>query len=548
MSNDRATELDMVIAHLAMADAFPDREALVQGRRRLTWSEFQDRTGRLGRYLAGLGLGCHAERSTLAGHESGEDHVGIFLYNSIEYLESMIGTMRARTAPFNINYRYGVDELVHLLVDAGTKALIYHAAFAPVVAAVLASLDGPVHLIQVADDSGNQLLDGAVDYDEALATAPDAPLPVSSADDLFIIYTGGTTGMPKGVLWRQGDLFVSAHGGRNFRAGGREWESVEEMVESAKRGGYRALPAAPFMHAAAQWIALQALHAGGTVVLPEHAERFDAEDVVRVIANESVDVAQIVGDPFAVPLIEALRKSGTTSPLKVLASGGTLLRQETKAELVDLIPGLKIRDTMGSSETGTQAQTTADNRGGLKSIFEPGPGACVVDESKTRMAEIDEVGWLAQAGRVPLGYLGDASKTAATFPVMDGVRMSVPGDRARLLADGTIEVLGRDSTTINTGGEKVYAQEVEGALVTHPSIDDVLVVGRPSQRWGHEVVAVVQLAPGASLTLEEAAAYCEERLASYKKPRALIPVDAIRRSDAGKADYRWASEIASASS
>ncbi len=543
-----AGPVDLVSAHLALAAAYPEREALVQGSRRWTWAEFEDRTARLARALAGRGLGCHAERSTLAGHQSGQDQVGIFLHNCLEYVESMIGAVRARTAPFNINYRYGDDELVHLLTDAGTAALVYHSAFAATVARVVARLGRPVVLIQVADGTDAGLVPGAVWYEEALADAPDRPLPVSSPDDLFIIYTGGTTGMPKGVLWRQADLFVSALGGRNFRGGGQAWASVAELVASAERGGYRSLPAAPFMHAAAQWMAFQTLHAGGTVVLPEHAERFDATDVVRVVAEESVDVLQIVGDPFAVPLIEALRAAPSPSPLRVLASGGTLLRQETKAELVALIPGLKIRDTMGSSETGPQAQTTAADRGGTASTFEPSPGACVIDATRSRLAEVGEIGWLATAGHVPLGYLGDEAKTAATFPVVDGTRMAVPGDRARQLADGAIEVLGRDSTTINTGGEKVYAQEVEAVLLDHPAVDDVLVVGRPSRKWGAEVVAVVQLAPGHTLTLEEAGAHCEGRLASYKKPRALIPVAAVKRSEAGKADYRWAAETAAAGS
>jgi fatty-acyl-CoA synthase len=373
------------------------------------------------------------------------------------------------------------------------------------------TLGRPVELVQVADDSGNGLLSGAVWYEDALASPPDIRLPEPCSDDLFLIYTGGTTGMPKGVMWRQGDLFV------------------------------RALPAAPFMHAAAQWIAFQALHAGGTVILPEHAARFDAADIVRVVAEESVDVLQIVGDPFAVPLVEAMRNASSPSPLKVVASGGALFRDDTKRELVALVPGLKVRDTMGASETGPQAQTTAARRS--LGTFDPSPGACVLAENRTNVAGPDEIGWLATAGRVPLGYLGDAAKTATTFPLIGGRRMAVPGDRARRLADGSIEVLGRDSTTINTGGEKVYAQEVEAALAGHPSIADVLVVGRPNRRFGHEVVAVVELAPGRRLTLEDAAAYCETQLAQYKKPRALV-VDTVRRSDAGKPDYRWAAEIA----
>ena len=351
-------ELDLVTAHLALAAAFPDREAVVQGDRRFTWRTFADRTGRVAQVLVGRGLGCHIERQSLEPHQSGQDHVGIYLYNCAEYLEVMVGALRARSAPFNINYRYGHDELTYLLRDAGTRALVYHSAFAPAVAQVVATLEHPVELFQVADDSGNALLAGAIWYEDALATAPELALPEPCADDLFLIYTGGTTGMPKGVMWRQGDLFVSALGGRSFGNGGREWESVDEMVAAAESGGYRALPAAPLMHAAAQWIAFQALHAGGAVVVPEQAVRFDAVDVVRVVARESVDVLQIVGDPFAVPLIEALRHSTSTSPLKVVASGGALFRAETKAELAALIPGLKVRDTMGASETGPQAQTT----------------------------------------------------------------------------------------------------------------------------------------------------------------------------------------------
>jgi fatty-acyl-CoA synthase len=535
-------ELDLVTAHLALATAYPDREAVVQGDRRSTWSAFADRTGRLARVLVDRGLGCRTERRSLEPHQSGQDHVGIYLYNCAEYLDVMVGALRARCAPFNINYRYGHDELTYLLRDATARALVFHAAFAPAVAQVVAGLEHPVELVQVADDSGNGLLPGAVWYEEALASAPEVALPEPCADDLFLIYTGGTTGMPKGVMWRQGDLFVSALGGRNFGNGGQEWESADEMVAAAARGGYRALPAAPLMHAAAQWIAFQALHAGGTVVLPEHAARFDAEDIVRVVAAESVDVLQIVGDPFAVPLIEALRKAPSTSPLKVVASGGALFRSETKAELVALIPGLKVRDTMGASETGPQAQTTAAR--GTSGTFQPGPGACVLDETRTSVVGTGETGWLATGGRVPLGYLGDAAKTAATFPLVEGRRMAVPGDRARLLADGSIEVLGRDATTINTGGEKVYAQEVEAVLADHPAVADVLVVGRPNHRFGHEVVAVVTLVPAGQLTLEEATAFCESRLAPYKKPRALVVVDAIRRSDAGKPDYRWAAEVA----
>jgi len=538
----------LVDVHLALARALGTREAIVQGQRRVTWAAFENRTAALARHLVALGLGTHIERADLEPHQSGQDHLGLYMMNCPEYLEATVGAHRARVAPFNVNYRYVEEELRYLLTDAAVSVLVYHGRFAPILEKVLPALGHPVHLLQVADDSGTPLLAGAVDYESALSGAPTIPLPVPSPDDLALLYTGGTTGAPKGVMWRSADYFVSALGGRDFSRGGAEWPSLQAMVErAAARQGYRALPAAPLMHGAALWLAFQALHAGGSVVLAEHAGRFDARATVDLLISERVDVLQIVGDPFAVPLIDALRRAPVRPPLTVVASGGAVLRPEVKAQLVELLPGLKVRDTMGASETGPQAQTTAVGAPGGAASFRPASGACVISEDRDRMAADDEIGWLATTGRVPLGYLGDPEKTAATFPVVEGRRMAVPGDRARRRADGTLEVLGRDSTTINTGGEKVYAQEVEMALARHPAVADVLVVGRSDPRFGQEIVAVVQpvegrVPPGAP----ELAQFCADDLAPYKRPRAVVIVDAVVRSPAGKPDYRWARAAAEA--
>lgn len=532
----------------AVAAAIPDRVLLIQGDRRYTYADVVERSNRLASYLHSRGLGCHTPRSSLAGHEVGQDLLGIYAYNGNEFVETLLGSFRARVAPFNVNYRYVKSELQYLLADAGTTALVYHAAFAPRVAEILPDLPLLKVLIQIADDSGNDLLEGAVDYEEALASRTAEPPPVEpSPDDLYVLYTGGTTGMPKGVLWRQHDIFVTSFGGRNL-FDGSVIESYPALAERAAAGpGTKLMILPPLIHGAAQWGVMTALTTGQSVVFASVVDHLDADEVVATIEREQVMVATVVGDAMARPLAAAIEKVGTT-PLAAVANGGALLTPTTKQRLIDAKPGLVVIDGVGSSETG--AQLTHMSAPGAVSTgqFKPGPDTVVVSEDLGSVLAPghDGIGWLGQRGYVPLGYKGDAKKTEATFPVVDGMRYAVPGDRARHLEVEVIELLGRDSVTINSGGEKIFAEEVETAIAAHPAVADVVVAGRPSERWGQEVVAVVALENGAAVEADELITHAATSLARYKLPKAIVFRPVIERSPAGKADYRWAREQAGA--
>jgi len=532
----------------AIADAIPDQDAIVTPTRRLTWRDFQLRSRRLANVLHDAGLGCHRERDRLAAWESGQDHVALYLYNGPEYLEGMLGACKARAVSFNVNYRYVEEELRYLLLDAQTRAVIYHASFAPRLRAVLGDLPPQALLLQVDDGSGEALLPGACDYEEALAGASDAAPPVTPREeDLYILYTGGTTGMPKGVLWTQRDIFFAAMGGQ-LPAGMGEVTSVAEMVERAPMGTcIRALPAPPFMHGAAQWSSFMILHQGGAIVLPGNTRGLDADDIWRTIERERVGTLSIVGDAFARPLLDQLGKATyDLSSLRILGSGGAILSPPFKNAFLDALPDLMIFDGFGSSETGAQGAALTTKGDAVSPAFRMDAHTCVLDAALTRrLAPGDaETGWLARSGYLPLGYFNDAAKTQKTYPTIAGERFAVPGDRAQAAADGSVVVLGRDSVCINSGGEKIFAEEVEKALKHHPAVYDVVVAGAPSERWGEQVIAVVQFRPGESAGDDELLATAAQHLARYKLPKAFVAVERIMRSDSGKPDYRWAKEMA----
>jgi fatty-acyl-CoA synthase len=527
----------------ALAAVLADRECIVFRDRRLTWREFGERTRRLANALGDRGLGCRRERGALQPHESGQDHLGLYLHNGNAYLEGMIGAFKARVAPFNVNYRYVEDELVYLFRDAAPRGLVYHATFAPVLARVRDRIPPLAALFQVADDSGNDLLAGAVDYETALAAAsPARPAAEWSPDDLYVLYTGGTTGMPKGVLWRQEDIFFAAMGGRP--ATGAPVESMEALVAAAEQGAVRGLAAPPFMHGAAQWMAFTVLHQGGTVVVQAHPERFDPHELWQTIECERVTFLTIVGDAFARPMVDALdERRYDLSSLHVVLSGGAILTPALKAALLERLPHIMILDGFGASETGGHgSQLTVAGEEAVSGTFRMDDSTVVLAEDLGRVLEpgADEIGWLARRGHVPLGYLGDPEKTAKTFPRIGGVRYAVPGDHAQVRADGTIVVLGRGSVSINTGGEKVYPEEVERALKHHPAVYDAVVVGTPHAQWGEQVTALVQARPGPRPTPEELIELCARTLARFKLPKVVIFVEAVVRSPSGKPDYRWA--------
>jgi 3-oxocholest-4-en-26-oate---CoA ligase len=535
--------MNLALAHEALATAYPDRDCVVTPTRRVTYGQMLDRVRRFANLLHAHGLGCQRERSQLANHESGQDHLGIYMLNCPEYLEAMIGSFRARVAPFNVNYRYVEDELLYLLTDSDATALVYQARYAPMLAAIRDRLPKLKLLIQLADESGTALLPGAIDYETALAAAPATHPPVTpSSDDLYILYTGGTTGMPKGVLWRQENIFHAAMAGGVPGENGPE--TYAALVERAQHGGFmRTMATPPLMHGAAQWVSFGTLHMGGTVLLQGKPEKLDADDVWGLIEREGASTMTIVGDAFARPLLDGLKQRPyDVSRLFVIGSGGAILSPHYKQAILEAIPHATVVDGFGASETG--AQGSRATRGGDEAqtgSFNMQNTIVLDYDLKNQLAPgAPETGWLARVGHVPLGYYKDPEKTAKTFPVVGGVRYAVPGDHAQLAEDGQIVVLGRGSVCINSGGEKIYPEEVEQILRKHPKVYDAVVVGTPDERFGEQVNAVVQLKPGETLEHQEIVDFAAQQLSRYKLPKHTVIVSQMERSPSGKPDYRWA--------
>jgi 3-oxocholest-4-en-26-oate---CoA ligase len=542
------TSFNLSAVFQTVAEAVPDQEVLVWGEKRFSYADLNARTDGVAHYLTRQGFGCHTPREQLPGHESGQHHVGLYLHNGNEYLEALIGALRARAVPFNVNYRYVAEELLYLFQDAGAEALVFHSAFAPQVAEIRDRLPGVRLLIQVDDDSGNPLLPGAVPYESIVDTPAPEVLPEPCGDDLYLLYTGGTTGMPKGVMWRQHDAYVGAMGGTPFGSS-EPYRSYEQIAEAARQGGggMRLIMTAPFMHGAAQWSTFHMITQGGAIVLPSDARTLDWPDVLRTVQRERVVSVPVVGDAMARPMVAELERGDyDLSGVFAVQNGGAPLTPTVRARLQAQLPNVLFVDTVGSSETGIQMSQVADGNGAETGVFTPDGDTTVLDDDLTReLAPGEGQGWLARHGLVPLGYLGDADKTARTFPVIDGRRFSVPGDRAIRLDDGRIQLLGRQSITINSGGEKIFVEEVERAIAAHPAIADVVVTGRPSERWGSEVVAIVELLEDHEASDEALLAEAAHHVARYKLPKAIIRVPQIQRSPSGKADYRWARHQAS---
>jgi 3-oxocholest-4-en-26-oate---CoA ligase len=505
-----------------VADTVPEHEALVCGDRRLTYAEFDERATRLANALTERGVGPG-------------DHVALYLYNGTEYLEAMVAAFKIRAVPINVNYRYVEHELHYLFDDADAVAVIHDPEFAPKIAAIAPDL--PQLRVCISLD----------DYEEALREAsPVRNFAPRSADDLYLLYTGGTTGMPKGVMWRQEDLFFGALGGAAGTVGAIT--TPEEIAERCREPRTKCVPACPFMHGTAHWMAFGALFTGGSVIIPvEH--HLDPLALWQLIERESANFLVIVGDAFARPLLDALQTPDgeqlDLSSLRVLLSGGAILSPSLKQALVSRLPTLLVVDGYGASETGGQGQSVVVAGGDVPSAprFMVGEDTMVLDDD-LRPAAVGVVGRLARRGRVPLGYYKDPVKTAATFPVVNGARWAVPGDHAVLDDDGFITLLGRGSVSINTGGEKVYPEEVESVLKAHAAVFDAVVVGVPDTRWGERVVAVVRARDGVAPTLEALQEHARTQLAGYKVPRDLVLVDIVVRSPSGKPDYRWAKTVA----
>jgi acyl-CoA synthetase (AMP-forming)/AMP-acid ligase II len=523
----------------SVCDALGDRTAIVQGDRRHTWRSFDDRAAR---FAAALGA---------RGVEPGSK-VALYLYNSNEFLEAMYGSLKARAVHVNVNYRYLEDELAYLLENADAEVLAFHGALAQHVDAVRDRLPALRVLVQV--DDGSPALEGAVPYEEFLAAHDPARRIDRSGDDLWFLYTGGTTGMPKGVMWRNEDFYGSL-GENTYPLFGEELPAVSgdagaaasRIVETGVAPTH--LPASPLMHGTGVMTTIQALFLGGTIVTLE-GRHFDADELWRTVAREGVSQLAIVGDAFAKPMVRALEAAEDAGApydlhsLRLIISSGVIWSAEVKAQLQARQPMILL-DSLGSSEgIGFASSITAPGDEARTARFRVGPRTKVLtDDGREVIPGSGDQGMLALGGHLPAGYYKDADKTAATFRYFDGVRYSVPGDWATVEDDGTITLLGRGSACINSGGEKIYPEEVEEAIKRDPAVADCLAVGVPDDRWGEAVTAIVAPEPGATIDTERLKASAGT-LARFKRPRHVVVVDQIRRGPNGKADYGWARSTA----
>lgn len=519
----------------SVVDVVPDREALVYvdhpgtgAERRLTYAELDAAANRIGHHLLERGI------------RPGE-HLGLHLYNGVEYLQTVLGCLKARIVPVNVNYRYVEEELVYLYRDADLAALVFDAEFADRVAAALPRAERVRHLVRVGAE-------GSLGVPFAQAEgggSPERGFAARSGDDQFIIYTGGTTGMPKGVMWRQEDLFFSGLGGG--APTGEPVKTPQELAERVAAGGsgITFFPTPPLMHGTSTLTAFIGFHFGQRVVLHR---KFVPEEVLRTIEREKVSSVSLVGDAMLRPLIDALSgplKGTDCSALFSVSSSGAIMSETVRRQFLALVPHVMLLNNFGSSESGFNGTATEDSGPERGFRIRVNSRTRVVDPATHEGVAVGEVGRVAQCGHVPLGYYNDPAKTAETFFEKDGERWVLLGDMATVDEEGVVTVLGRGSQCINTGGEKVYPEEVEQALKSHPDVYDALVAGVPDAKWGNHVAAVVQVREGAeSPTLAEIRTHCRDRLAGYKIPRQLVVTDTIRRSPSGKADYRWAREVA----
>ncbi len=535
MRENFATVLETV------ADVRADREAVAHGDRSLTWRQLDERAARLAAFLAGRGVGA-------------EDRVAIALYNSTEYLESVFAVLKLRAIPVNVNYRYQAAEMLHLFSDAQVAALIFHASLAPRVAAALGGTAPLSALVQVGSADADPAPVAAEDYEQVISSA--SPLPRAARGvDHWLMYTGGTTGKPKGVLVSHAWLYpvVTANGFRLF--GEPVPGSLGELRAATQRlsaGGDAivCLPAPPLMHATGMYTTLGALVSSGRVVFLT-ARSYDPDELARTVADRRVDTVSIVGDAFALPLADALERAAREgrpydlSSLRRILSVGVTWSADVKRRLLahgDFV----CRDLVAASEGGPFAiSETRRGDAAVTSRFTLMPGARVIDEAGHDVVPgSGQVGMLAAPADDEIGYLGDSAKTAETFRLFGGARWVVTGDLASVDEDGSITFRGRSSRIINTGGEKVFAEEVEQVLIEHPAVRDALVVGLPDERWGNRIAAVVAPVTDGAVTAEVLTGHVAQRLADYKKPRLIVFVPAVRRSPSGKADLRWARSIA----
>lgn len=510
----------------SVAAAVPEREAIVCGNRRLTFAQLDDRANRLAAYFQSMGVGAG-------------DTVGLQLYNGSEYLEGYLAACKLRAIPLNINYRYVANELRYIYDNAKLAVLMYSAPLAVEVTSVLPDYPGIKAV----------LVPGA-DYEAVLEESGSGyVVPQRSGEDLSLLYTGGTTGMPKGVMWPHQSLFFSALGGGGFYRKEGPVKSPEELAEVAKAAPpLRYMAIAPLMHSAALWASLASLFNGLAVIMRDEVE-FDAPKIWYLAEREKANIISVVGDALAVPLVDALKANPgrwNLSAVINIGSGGGLFSSHVQQELRQLLPNVVVNDSIGSSESGSLGSGSKPENGEGFIKLAPRQDLQVLALTRDRFVGPGEEGVLVRVGNVAVGYWGDPQKTADIFTTLNGQRIVITGDMAKVLDDGSIVVLGRGSQCINTGGEKVFPEEVEEILHRHEAVADALVVGVPDSRWGSKVVAVLSVRAGVRVEQGELEDYCRHYLAGYKVPKAIVIVDEVMRSPAGKANYRWAKETAEA--
>ncbi|RIS61838.1 acyl-CoA synthetase [Mycobacteroides abscessus] len=517
-------------------DTMPDRVAIISGDRKLTYAELEEQSNRLGHYLQSQGVGPG-------------DKVGLYCRNGIEIVVALTAIVKIRAISVNVNYRYVEAELHYLFENSDMAALVHERRYSDKVANVLPSTPN-VKTAIVVEDGADGSFDsyGGVPFADALAQgSPERDFGERSPDDIFLIYTGGTTGFPKGVMWRHEDIYRSLFGGINYVTGEYiegEWDLAKQGAEAAPFIGF---PIPPMIHGATQAATFMALFQGRTTVL---APEFNPEEVWELIEKHKINMLFFAGDAIGRPLIDALDtetgRARDLSSLWVLASSAALFSQTVKERYLELLPNRVITDAIGASETGTGGLSTV-----TKGQMHPGGPTVKISSTTTVLDEEGNPvqpgsgvrGLIAKSGHIPVGYFKDEKKTAETFKTFNGVRYAIPGDWATVEADGTVTMLGRGSVSINTGGEKVFPEEVESVLKGHPAVFDAVVVGVPDEKWGQHVGAVIAVREGVELTFEDLDAHARKEIAGYKVPRSIWIVDSVKRNPAGKADYRWAKEV-----
>jgi len=514
-------------------DAVPDRVALICGDEQLTYAQLEEKANRLAHYLVDQGV-------------KKDDKVGLHCRNRIEIVVAMLGIVKAGAILVNVNYRYVEGELRYLFDNSDMVALVHERQYSDRVANVLPDTPNVKTILVVEDGSDNDYQRyGGIEFYSAIAQgSPERDFGERSADDIYLLYTGGTTGFPKGVMWRHEDIYRVLFGGTDFATG----EFVKDEYDLAKAAAANPpmirYPIPPMIHGATQSATWMSILSGQTTLL---APEFNADEVWQTIHDHKVNLLFFTGDAMARPLLDALTEDSNydLSPLFLLSSTAALFSPSIKEKLLELLPNRIITDSIGSSETGF---------GGISMVAKDSPrsgGPRVTIDHRTVVLDEDgnEVkpgsgvrGFIAKKGNIPVGYYKDEKKTAETFRTINGVRYAIPGDYAQVEEDGTVTMLGRGSVSINSGGEKIYPEEVEAALKAHPDVFDALVVGVPDPRYGQHVAAVVQARPGARPTLSALDSFVRSEIAGYKVPRSLWLVDEVKRSPAGKPDYRWAKE------